>query len=68
VNYLADDSLTTWENNQNKISVDSTNKVGAKENGRGSIRLESKKTYTHGLFIIDMGHMPEGVCVSHAFG
>ncbi|KAI8898197.1 concanavalin A-like lectin/glucanase domain-containing protein [Globomyces pollinis-pini] len=29
-------------------------------NGRKSIRLESKTTYTHGLFIFDLEHMPSG--------
>ncbi|KAI9781699.1 MAG: hypothetical protein M1816_002223 [Peltula sp. TS41687] len=31
-------------------------------NGRASVRLESQKKYTHGLFIVDITHMPGGIC------
>jgi len=30
--------------------------------GRNSVRLVSKKSWTHGLFIADIAHMPGGVC------
>ena len=30
--------------------------------GRASVRIESKKKYTHGLVIADLGHMPVNVC------
>ncbi|KAI9052724.1 hypothetical protein LZ554_003000 [Drepanopeziza brunnea f. sp. 'monogermtubi'] len=42
------------------LGVDSTtvNPAG----GRGSTRVESKKTYTHGLFISDIAHMPDSTC------
>ena len=30
--------------------------------GRDSIRILSKKSYTRGLFILDLAHMPGGVC------
>ncbi|KAF2098069.1 glycoside hydrolase family 16 protein, partial [Rhizodiscina lignyota] len=30
--------------------------------GRSSIRIESKKSYTHGLFIADISHMPGSLC------
>lgn len=30
--------------------------------GRASIRIESKKTYTHALIISDIAHMPGGIC------
>ena len=30
--------------------------------GRASVRIESKKKYTHGLVIADIGHMPTNVC------
>lgn len=30
--------------------------------GRSSVRIESKKTYTKGLFIADIQHMPDSVC------
>jgi len=30
--------------------------------GRQSVRLGSNKTYTHGLVILDLEHMPGSVC------
>lgn len=30
--------------------------------GRASVRLESRNTYTRGLFIVDIAHMPGGIC------
>jgi hypothetical protein len=33
-------------------------------NGRQSVRLESKKSYTKGLFIADIAHMPASTCGS----
>lgn len=42
------------------MGVDSTTKNPDK--GRESIRVESKKTYTRGLFIADIKHMPASIC------
>ncbi|MCJ1229611.1 hypothetical protein MMC12_006280 [Toensbergia leucococca] len=42
------------------IGVDHTNKITT--GGRPSIRLTSDKTYDHGLFMIDLSHMPNGIC------
>jgi hypothetical protein len=30
--------------------------------GRNAIRLESKRSYTHGLFVLDLSHIPDNVC------
>ena len=30
--------------------------------GRHSLRLSSRESWTHGLFIIDLAHMPANVC------
>jgi hypothetical protein len=30
--------------------------------GRESVRLEGKKDYNHGLFVLDIKHMPGGIC------
>lgn len=30
--------------------------------GRSSVRVQSKKTYTNGLFVVDIQHMPESAC------
>jgi hypothetical protein len=42
------------------LGVDSTNVYPAGGQGRPSVRLESKMTFTEGLFIIDLTHMPVG--------
>lgn len=34
----------------------------ASGSGRASVRIASKKTYTHGLIILDLSHMPGGIC------
>ncbi|KAI4246937.1 MAG: hypothetical protein LQ352_006254 [Teloschistes flavicans] len=36
----------------------STNPAG----GRASVRISSKKSYNHGLFIFDLEHTPSGIC------
>jgi len=43
-----------------RIGVDSTSI--AEGRGRKSVRIESKKTYLHGLIIADISHMPAAVC------
>lgn len=50
-------------NNNGKvyIGVDKTNVASGR--GRDSVRLESKKLFSHGTFIVlDMDHMPGGAC------
>ncbi|KAK5207774.1 hypothetical protein LTR99_010892 [Exophiala xenobiotica] len=42
------------------LGVDHTNVATGR--GRNSLRLESKAVYNHGLFIIDLQHMPGGQC------
>jgi hypothetical protein len=51
-------SLAGYSNSQVYLGVDSTtvNPPG----GRASVRLSSQKSYTHGLFIADIAHMPVG--------
>lgn len=41
------------------IGVDHSNTTTT---GRESVRLQSTNTYTHGLVILDLEHMPGGVC------
>lgn len=54
--------LINTNNGQVHIGVDHTtyNPSG----GRKSVRLSSSKTYTHGLFIADIAHMPSSACGS----
>lgn len=41
------------------IAVDSTNKA---PNGRASVRIKSNRAYNHGLFIVDLAHVPTTIC------
>ncbi|PON29393.1 hypothetical protein TGAM01_v201642 [Trichoderma gamsii] len=45
-----------------RIGVDSTQRYSTLDQGRPSIRIESKETYEHGLFIADFLHMPPSHC------
>lgn len=42
------------------MGVDHTNV--ATRSGRSSVRITSTKSYNHGVFILDLGHMPGGIC------
>lgn len=42
-----------------KMMVDSTNQT---PNGRPSVRITSNKSYSSGLVVVDIEHMPGGVC------
>src|SRR5690349_3355966 len=44
------------------IGVDASNQSDA--DGRKTIRLHSKKRYNHGLFLLDLDHMPASVCLT----
>ncbi|KIV92814.1 hypothetical protein PV10_04080 [Exophiala mesophila] len=48
------------ENGAVYMGVDSSNVASGR--GRDSIRISSKKEYNHGLFILDLAHMPAGAC------
>jgi hypothetical protein len=65
VNYVSQSDaeakgLFSSGNNSVFIGVDATNTAGGR--GRDSVRLSSKKTYNHGLIILDLAHMPGGQC------
>ncbi|PVI08183.1 glycoside hydrolase family 16 protein [Periconia macrospinosa] len=49
------------------LGVDSTNVYTPNDQGRPSVRLESKMTFTEGLFVIDLTHMPVGCGTWPAF-
>lgn len=48
------------DNGQIYMGVDYETK--APSNGRGSVRLTSTKSYNSGLVIVDLEHMPGGIC------
>lgn len=45
------------------MSVDhSTILNGTTSQGRKSVRITTQKSWTHGLFVADIAHMPDSVC------
>lgn len=52
--------MLSTANNQASWGVDHTNVASGR--GRNSIRLTSKASYTHGLVVLDLAHMPGGAC------
>lgn len=49
-------------NGDTYLGVDFTTPLTVNGPGRGSVRIESKKTYQEGLFIVDLKHMPSSTC------
>jgi hypothetical protein len=54
------DGLIGISNGSVYMGVDSANVASG--SGRASVRVASKKTYNHGLIILDLVHMPGGIC------
>ena len=54
------DGLINTNNGAVYMGVDHTNV--ATGSGRNSVRITSTKSYNHGLVILDLAHMPGGVC------
>ncbi|KEF55711.1 uncharacterized protein A1O9_08461 [Exophiala aquamarina CBS 119918] len=54
--------LSTLPDGSIYMGVDTTNVATGR--GRNSIRIESKKLYNHGLFILGLAHMPGGQCAT----
>ncbi|CAD0092799.1 unnamed protein product [Aureobasidium vineae] len=57
----------TTLNDSVTISVDTTNKWPNGGSGRPAVRIISDNTYTHGLFVLDLSHMPYGCGTWPAF-
>lgn len=47
-------------NGQAYVGVDYTNVASGA--GRNSVRLTSNSVYNHGLIVLDLAHMPGGIC------
>lgn len=69
VNYQSKDTavqmglINTTDNGNPRWGVDTTNSyMPGKDWGRPSIRIESKRSWTHGLFVADIAHMPGSAC------
>jgi beta-glucanase (GH16 family) len=63
--YASQHDLISFDNGRVQMRVDSTNQYNGDANyynvagvGRPSVRIESTSSWTHGLFIIDLVHMP----------
>ncbi|KAI9812461.1 MAG: hypothetical protein M1827_004692 [Pycnora praestabilis] len=54
------EGLITTASDSVYIGVDHTNVASG--SGRSSVRLTSTKSYSHGLIIADIAHMPGGIC------
>jgi hypothetical protein len=52
--------LINVDNGSVYMGVDHTNIASG--SGRLSVRLTSKKSYNHGLFVLDLTNMPGGIC------
>ncbi|KAL1997583.1 hypothetical protein VTN02DRAFT_1415 [Thermoascus thermophilus] len=44
------------------LGVDSQTTLDPTSAGRSSVRVQSKQTYSQGLFVADILHMPDSVC------
>lgn len=54
-----------YENGDAFFGVDHTSMLNSADGGdvgRESVRLEGKKDYNKGLFVLDIKHMPGGIC------
>lgn len=65
VNYIsqtAAESAGLYSANSNSVYMGVDSKNVATGRGRDSVRISSKKSYNHGLIILDLAHMPGGQC------
>ncbi|KAK8197336.1 concanavalin A-like lectin/glucanase domain-containing protein [Phyllosticta capitalensis] len=59
--YAQEDGLISNTSDRVYIGVDTTHTYNVySDRGRPSVRLQSSQSYTHGLFILDLNHMPYG--------
>jgi hypothetical protein len=54
--------LFSYQNSPIYIGVDHNTVLNSAGAGRRSVRISSKRTFMHGLFISDIFHMPGGIC------
>jgi hypothetical protein len=52
----------TRKNDDGSIYIGVDHQNVASGRGRDSVRLSTKKAYTHMLAVVDIGHMPGGIC------
>jgi hypothetical protein len=54
--------ISTGTNGATYIGVDHSTTLHTTDTGRASVRISTKKTFNHGLFIADVAHMPGTIC------
>ena len=65
VNYISQSAAQSeglFHANSNSVFIGVDAKNVATGRGRDSVRISSKKSYNHGLIILDLAHMPGGQC------
>jgi hypothetical protein len=62
--YAKASGLYKIQNNQVYMGVDYSSHLNPSGPGRNSIRIQSNPNYNHGLFIVDLAHMPGSNCGS----
>eukprot|EP00727_Mastigamoeba_balamuthi_P000462 m51a1_g10412 putative endo- -beta-glucanase (583) ;mRNA; f:68291-70292 len=63
VYYTSRDEAAAWQlisNDGDRSIIRADTSSISSGRGRASVRIESKKTFTTGLFVLDMNHMPTG--------
>ena len=64
--YCVQNGLINSTADQVYIGVDHTKKLIVGDEGRPSVRIESKVFYNSGLFIADIEHMPQGINIPYS--
>lgn len=59
---LLNNLISSSNNAPAYIGVDFATYITNMTQGRSSVRIESKQTFTHALIISDIEHMPGGIC------
>ena len=62
VNQSTAESLGILKQQNGKLYMGADHTNVASGRGRNSIRVSSKAVYNHGLFILDMDHIPDNQC------
>lgn len=62
VDYGTASSTGLFSQNSDNVYIGVDHNNTATGSGRDSVRISSKKSYQHGLIILDLAHMPGGAC------
>lgn len=62
IDYATAQSSGLYKQSESNVYIGVDHNNTATGRGRNSVRIESKKSYQHGLIILDLAHMPGGAC------